>query len=134
MFKLYRNKRVITLIAAIAAFLFGANSAFASEHHSERRILYHTRLEHDLDGDHIPETVTIRQRGYIYQVNIHFTTGRPKLHLTTYVTEGLAALSLQTRDINNDSKDDLVLTSATSIRPIAIWLNQGKSKFQKISS
>lgn len=133
-FKLYRNTRVITLVAAFAASLFGANSAFASHHTSERRISYHTRLDHDLDGDQLPETATIRQRGYVYQVNIHFTTGRPKLRLTTYVSEGVAGLTLQTRDINNDSKDDLVITSATSIRPIAIWLNQGKSKFQKISS
>jgi hypothetical protein len=134
MFKLYRNKRVITLFIAFAASLFGANSAFASHHNAQHRLSYLTRLDHDLDGDHIPETATIRQRGYVYQVNIHFTTGRPKLRLTTYVTEGVAGLSLQTRDINNDSKDDLVITSATSIRPIAIWLNQGKSKFQKISS
>jgi hypothetical protein len=134
MFKLYGNKRVITLFIAFAASLFGANSAFASHHNSQHRLSYLTRLDHDLDGDHIPETATIRQRGYVYQVNIHFTTGRPKLRLTTYVTEGVAGLSLQTRDINNDSKDDLVITSATSIRPIAIWLNQGKSKFQKISS
>ena len=134
MFKLYCNKRVITLFFAFATSLFGANSAFASHHNSGHRLSYHTRLDHDLDGDHIPETATIRQRGYVYQVNIHFTTGRPKLRLTTYVTEGVAGLSLQTKDINNDSKDDLVITSATSIRPIAIWLNQGKSKFQKISS
>src|SRR5262247_3591456 len=134
MFKLYCNKRVITLFIAFAASLSGANSAFASHHNSGHRLSYHTRLDHDLDGDHIPETATIRQRGYVYHVNIHFTSGRPKLHLTTYVSEGVAALTLQTRDINNDSKDDLVITSATSIRPIAIWLNQGKSKFQKISS
>jgi len=134
MFMLYRNKTVITLITAFAAFLFGSNSAFASHHNSEHRISYHTRLDHDLDGDHVPETATVRQRGYVYQVNIHFTTGRPKLHLTTFVTEGLAGLTLQTKDINNDNKDDLVITSATSIYPIAIWLNQGKTKFQKISS
>src|SRR5215467_245901 len=134
MFKLYCNKRVITLFFAFATSLFGANSAFASHHNSEHRLSYLTRLDHDLDGDHIPETATIRQRGYLYQVNIHFTTGRPKLRLTTYITEGVAGLSFQTTDIDNDSQDDLVIISATSVRPIAIWLNQGKAIFKKVSS
>src|SRR5215510_13704235 len=134
MFKLYCNKRVITLFFAFATSLFGANSAFASHHNSEHRLSYLTRLDHDLDGDHIPETATIRQRGHLYEINIHFSTGRPKLHLTAYVAEAGAVLSFQTADVNNDRKNDLVITSATSVRPLAIWLNQGKSKFQKISS
>jgi hypothetical protein len=135
MFKLGGDKRVVPLIsAAFVLLLFGTDTAFASRHHPDRHLSYHTRLDNDLDGDQIPETVTIRQRGYVYQVNIHFTTGRPKLHLTTYLTESGAGLTVQTADINNDRKNDLVITSATSIRPLAIWLNQGKSKFQKISS
>jgi hypothetical protein len=133
MLKLYRNKIVITLLTAFCVFLFATNAASASAH-SGRQIAYRTQLGHDLDGDRIPETATIRHCGSLYQISIHFTTGRPKLRLTTYVTEGEAGLSFQTTDVNRDSKDDIVITSATSVRPIAIWLNQGKAKFQRISS
>ena len=134
MLRLRRNKTVITALAVLSVFLFGANAAYASRQNSAHRISYRTQLGQDLDGDQIPESATIRQCGYLYQVSIHFTTGRPKLRLTTYVTEGGAGLSFQTTDVNNDSKGDLVIISATSIRPIGVWLNQGRAKFQKVSS
>jgi hypothetical protein len=134
MFKVARKKTAISILAALCLFLFGAKAAFASSESVGRHITYQTRLGHDLDGDRIPESATIRHCGYVYQVNIHFSTGRPKLRLTTYVTEGVAGLSFQTTDVNHDSQSDLVIISATSLRPLAVWLNQGKSKFQKISS
>lgn len=134
MFKRRHNKKVSTLLSAVLVLLLlGTNPALASHHNSDRRLSYRTRLVHDLDGDQIPETATVRQRGYVYQINIHFTTGRPKLRLTAYLTEADAGLIFETADVNNDRKNDLVITSATSIRPLAIWLNQGKTKFQKIS-
>src|SRR5437762_12603739 len=129
MLKAHRNKIVIMILAVLSVFLFGANAVHASSNPGNHRISYRTQLGQDLDGDHIPETATIRQCGYIYQVSIHFTTGRPKLRLTTYITEGMAGLSFQTTDVNNDSKGDLVIMSATSIRPVAVWLNQGKANF-----
>ena len=134
MLKLKRNTRAVASFPVLFVFLFGGGWASASHHYSGQRISYRTQLGHDLDGDHIPETATIRQCGYIYQVSIHFTTGRPGLRLTTYLTEGVAGLSLQTADVNNDSRGDLVIMSATSIRPIAVWLNQGKANFQRVSS
>jgi len=132
--KLKRNIRAVASFPVLFVFLFGATWAAASHHYSGKRISYRTQLGHDLDGDHIPETATIRLGGYIYQVSIHFTTGRPGLRLTTYVTEGVAGLSFQTTDINNDSRGDLVIMSATSIRPVAVWLNRGKANFQRVSS
>jgi hypothetical protein len=132
--KLYGNKKVITALAVIFVFLSGASASYASHRKADRSLLYRTKLGHDLDGDHIPETATIRQCGYLYQVSIHFTTGRPKLRLTTYVTEGAAGLSLETTDVNNDSKGDLVIISATSIRPLAVWLNQGRAKFKRVNT
>src|SRR5262245_51411125 len=100
MLKLYRNKIVITLLTGFCVFLFAANAASASAHAAHRQIAYRTQLGHDLDGDRIPETATIRHCGYLYQISIHFTTGRPKLRLTTYVTEGEAGLSFKTTDVN----------------------------------
>ena len=134
MLKLHPNKIVIALLAALSVFLSGGSEASAAPRTSYQHVSYSTQLGNDLDGDHIPETATIRQCGYFYQISIHFTTGRPKLRLKTYVTEDAAGLSLQTADINNDSKGDLVVISATSLRPIAVWLNQGTAKFQRVSS
>jgi len=135
--KLYRKKFVTTALAVLSVFLLGANISNAA--HKTRvnpagSIAYRAQLGQDLDGDHIPETATIRQRRNLYQVSIHFTTGHPKLRLSTYITEGLAGLSFEARDVNNDNKGDLVLVSATSLRPIAIWINKGRATFQQANS
>ena len=134
MLKLHRSKIVLTGLALLFVFLFGGNEASANHRQPDQHVSYRTQLGNDLDGDHIPETAIIKQCGYVYQVSIHFTTGRPKLRLKTYVTEAAAGLSLQTTDVNNDSKGDLVIISAISLRPIAVWLNQGTARFQRVSS
>lgn len=129
--KLHRNKFVTTAFAVLWVLLFGASATYASQSNSHHRLKYRTQLGHDLDGDHIPETASIRYGGHLYEVNIKFTTGRPKLRLKTYVAAGVAGITFQTRDVDNDNKGDLVIISATSIRPIAIWLNQGQATFKK---
>ena len=133
--ELRRTKPIITCLAVVYVVL--ATATWLSASHRTTRtgdFSYQTRLKHDLDGDHIPETATIQERGQVYQVSIHFTTGRPKLHLTTYVRADIAGLSLQTIDVNNDSQGEfLVVISATSVRPVAVWANQGKN-FTKVSS
>src|SRR5438876_4612052 len=123
MLTLHRTKVVLTRLFAVTFVFLLPNWVAASP----AGISYRISLGHDLDGDHIPETATIRQCGHIFQVNIHFTTGRPKLRLTTYLSEGVAGLTFEATDVNNDNKDDLVLVSATSFTPIAVWLNQGKT-------
>jgi hypothetical protein len=123
----------VTAIAVLFVFLFGASASYASSSKAHHRIVYSTQLGHDLDGDHLPETATIRRGGDVYEVSIKFTTGQPKLRLKTYVTSEIAGLAFQTADVNNDNKDDLVITSATSVRPVAVWLNQGHARFQKAS-
>jgi hypothetical protein len=135
--KWYRNKKFITGLAALSAFLFWTAIGFASPRNYGRnteRISYRASLGLDLDGDHIPETVAIKQCGSFYQVSIHFSTGRPKLRLKTYVGDDEAGLSLEVADVNNDSLADLVITSATSLWPIATWLNHGSGNFQRVNS
>jgi len=130
----YRNKKVTGALAALLPFLLvGTVSAFAAPATPQHIVVYKTSLALDLDGDHIPETVTIRQGGSFYQVVIHFSTGRPKLRLRTYVAGDVAGLTLEVADINNDSEADLVITSATSLSPVAAWLNRGTSSFQRVN-
>jgi hypothetical protein len=131
MLKLHPRKKLLSgLMTALLFVLLSPAWADAfPAHHS-----HGTQLGRDLDGDRIPETVTIRQCGFAYRISIHFTSGRPKLHLTVYQAENEAGLTFQTSDVDNDRDLDVVVTSATSIRPIAVWLNHGKAKFQRAST
>jgi hypothetical protein len=129
--KLYRNKKVITGLAVLLTLLSGAAIASASPQKFAPGFSYKTKLARDLDGDHIPETATVRQRGSFYQVSIHFTTGRPKLRLRTYVTDDLAGLTVDIADVDHDTRADLVINSATSVWPVAVWLNRG-TDFQRV--
>lgn len=131
----YRNTKFISCVAALSAFLFGTAASFAAPPKSSAptSISYKTTLGIDLDGDHIPETATVRQRGSFYQVSIHFSTGRPKLKLRTFVGDDVAGLTIEITDVNSDSEADLVISSATSVRPIAVWLNRGSANFQRVS-
>src|SRR5262249_16254267 len=121
-----------TGLAALFVLLAGAVFASASPKKFAPGFSYKTRLGRDLDGDHIPETATIKQRGSFYQVSIHFTTGRPKLRLRTYVTDDLAGLTVEIADVDHDTRADLVISSATSVWPVAIWLNHG-ADFQRVT-
>ena len=132
-----RNKKFITGLAALSTLLFWTAIGFASPGDYGRnteKISYKGSLGLDLDDDHVTETVTVKQKGSFYQVSIHFSTGRPKLRLKTYVGDDEAGLSLEVTDVNNDSRADLVVTSATSVWPIATWLNHGLENFQRVNS
>src|SRR5262245_52510483 len=131
LFRIRHCKAILAALTVLSVFLLSPSGASASPVASGGHIHYHTQLNQDLDGDHKPETATIRQTGLQYRISLHFTTGRPKVHLTAYIRQGVAGLSFEARDVNNDSKEDLVITSATSVRPIAIWLNKGQARFQK---
>ena len=129
--KLYR--KTILGSGLVGAF-FILNALPASATGSVERLTYHAALGRDLDGDGIAETATIRQSGTAYKITIQFTSGTPRLNLTVYQPEGETGLTLLTSDVNDDRKADLVITSGASARPVAIWLNRGKAKFQKVNS
>ena len=132
--KLYRYKIVTNGLMALPLLLFAAAVASASPPPSSQNFSYKAKLGRDLDGDHIPETATIRQRGSFYQVSIHFTTGRPKLRIKTYITNDIAGLTLEVSDVDHDTRADLVINSATSLLPVAVWLNRGAARFQQVRS
>ena len=124
------NKGILIGLFAGVFILLSPNWADAAS----KGISYRATIGRDLDGDHLPESATVRQNSSVYQVSIHFTSGRPRLKLTVYRAEVEAGLSFEASDIDNDHNTDLVITSATSLHPIAVWLNRGKAKFQKVRS
>ena len=130
MLMLHRTKNILVGLLAVVFAFFSPSLVFASP----AGISYRISLGHDLDGDRLPETARIRQSGDVYKISIYFSSGRPRLHLTVYEQEDAAGLSFAARDIDDDRDQDLVLTSATSFRPVAVWLNSGKAKFKKVSS
>ncbi|PYS54982.1 MAG: hypothetical protein DMG13_06045 [Acidobacteria bacterium] len=116
MLMLHRTKNILVGLLAVVFAFFSPSLVFASP----AGISYRISLGHDLDGDRLPETARIRQSGDVYKISIYFSSGRPRL--------------LAARDTDDDRDQDLVLTSATSFRPVAVWLNSGKAKFKKVSS
>src|SRR5207302_603659 len=65
--KWYRNKIGLT---ALSMLLLVAPIASASPKQFDQDFSYKAKLGRDQDGDHIPETATIRQRGSFYRVCI----------------------------------------------------------------
>jgi hypothetical protein len=134
MFKLDGHKTLIlTFFTALVVCLFGGNAAFARRPiQAVWGVSYSARLGRDLDGDRLPETATIRQNGQTYQVDIQFSTGRPKFHLTAFMPQGNAGLTVQVADIDADGDEELAIVSATSVQPLEVWLNQGHAQFERI--
>jgi len=131
---LHHYRAFISLPALLIVLLCSAAPVYSFERHPAPQITYQTRIGEDLDGDQKPETVTVRQAGFLYQISIHFTTGSPRVHFDTHITEGTAGVTFQAADINNDRRGDLVVVSATSLRPVAVWLNQGRARFKKVQT
>ena len=130
MLKLRWNKKVwLAFIGAL--FILNVLPAFATG--SPQRLTYRAPLGRDLDGDGLAESATIRQSGSAYKITVQFTSGN-RLNLTLYQPHGETGLMVHASDVNDDHKADLVITSATSPRPVAVWLNRGKAKFQKVNS
>ncbi len=79
-----------------------------------------SELAVDFDGDHIPDLAVGRNDGPGYTVRVQFTSKLPSTSLT--LPEGGPGIRIFSSDVDKDSRPDIVVTSATSQFPIAIWL------------
>ena len=82
----------------------------------------------DFDGDMKPDVIvgTAAVRGYVLE--IQFSTRIPSASLTLESAgPGMTVLS---RDVNQDNDADLIVTSCTSLIPVAVFLGDGKGHFQ----
>ncbi len=85
-------------------------------------------LNADFDGDEKPDLAVGEGGEGGYTVQIHFTSDIPKTFLTFPVSG--PGIRIVARDIDLDDDQDIIVTSATSDVPIAIWLGDGKGHFQ----
>lgn len=83
----------------------------------------------DFDGDNQPDLATGQHEGSNYKVEIQFSTGRERASFVLPSTE--AEISLFAYDLDLDNDNDIVVASATSLRPLAVWINDGHGHFEK---
>ncbi len=89
----------------------------------------------DLDGDVLPDFVSVRDElngsentNYWIQLQLS-EAGRQSIHLVGPA----GGLSIQARDVNGDHVPDLLLATAWSKRPVAIFLNDGHGVFSRVA-
>jgi hypothetical protein len=86
-------------------------------------------LNADFDGDSRPDVAIGRSHGLGYTIEIQFSTQPARIYLT--LANGGIGTRIFAYDVDKDSFPDLVVTSATSLLPIAIYLSDGRGHFQE---
>jgi len=83
----------------------------------------------DFDGDSWPDVAIGRSHGLAYTIEIQFSNQPAKTYLT--LANGGVGTRIFAYDVDKDSHLDLVVTSATSLLPIAVYLGDGKGHFHE---
>jgi hypothetical protein len=86
----------------------------------------------DLDGDGRPDLVVVKgsgwgHKGFEYQLELDLTTRPTPRSFAVTAREG--GLRIVTRDVDADGDLDLVITGASSLAPVGVWINDGHGKF-----
>ena len=86
----------------------------------------------DLDGDGRTDLVTVTSKSWgsnarRYQVNLHLSA-RADTSSFSVSAEG-GGLRIVPRDVDGDGDLDLVITSARSLAPVGVWINDGHGGF-----
>ncbi len=83
----------------------------------------------DFDGDNKPDLAIGSSHGLGYLIEIQFSSPLEKTYLTP---AGFGVgIRIFAYDIDRDSCQDLIVTSAASLLPIAVYLGDGKGHFQE---
>jgi len=83
----------------------------------------------DFDGDHRPDLARGTYRGRAYCVEISFSAGKPPSSIA--LKSSYPDFSIFARDIDSDNDQDLVIVSASSSSPLAVWLNNDGGHFEQ---
>jgi hypothetical protein len=88
-----------------------------------------TSVLSDFDGDGAVDLAVSRFDGHGYNIDILLSAERSStLSASGHIEPGFCLLA---RDVDLDNDEDLVLVNYTSLLPMAIWLNDGKARFQQ---
>jgi hypothetical protein len=88
----------------------------------------------DFDGDLLPDLISIQtgangSAGTNYWIQLQLSAvGKQSIRLVA----PMGGLSIEARDVNGDHAIDLVLATAWSRKPIAIFLNDGHGNFSRV--
>jgi hypothetical protein len=90
---------------------------------------FSTVLNADFDGDSKPDVAIGRSHGLGYTIEIQLTTRLAKSYFS--LPDRGVGTRIFAYDIDKDSYQDLIITSATSLLPIAVFLGDGKGHFRE---
>jgi hypothetical protein len=96
--------------------------------HSELAPDLSSTIHADFDGDQKPDVVVGAAVGQSYVLQIRFSTDTPATLLR--LSAGVPGMRILSRDVNQDNDEDLIVTSCTSLIPVAVFLGDGKGHFQ----
>ena len=119
------TKVLVCLIAALLFAWLPAPTAFASDQHVRSRLTW------DFDGDQIADLAVGSVQGSTFTISLRFSTGLHRVVLKSRV-RGHITPYLAATDVDHDNDVDLVLTGI-SLRPLAVWINEGEGRFKKSS-
>ncbi len=93
-----------------------------------RQMLGEVPVVTDFDGDHKADIAKARLVGNQYQIIVHLSSRSEAITLDPLVQ--LAGFKLLACDINEDSFQDLIVTTPSSRHPLAVWLGDGEGGFR----
>ena len=113
------------MIAALLFAWLASATAFAADQHVGSRLTW------DFDGDQITDLAVGSVRGSTFTISVRFSTGLHRVVLKSSV-RGHVTPYLAATDVDHDNDVDLILTGI-SLRPLAVWINEGEGRFNKSS-